>query len=134
MKRNYEQLATKCTKCATSVYIQMMCFRGPRIPLVATNSLGEDRYSASDERCVGMRDVNRRAYFLHSEIGQARQNFPSIAIFSSHVGRSEGFDLRNACACFVWVADLRASALAQWDPSLNTPAQKPLVNQITDPE
>ena len=37
--------------------------------------------TASDERCVGMRDINRQAYLLHSEIGQARQNFPSIAIF-----------------------------------------------------
>ncbi len=40
-----------------------------------------DRYSASDERCVRMRDINRQAYLLHSEFGQARQNFPSIAIF-----------------------------------------------------
>ena len=40
-----------------------------------------DRYSASDERCVGMREINRQAYLLHSELRQARQNFSSIAIF-----------------------------------------------------
>ena len=40
-----------------------------------------NRYSASDERCVGMRDINRKTYLLHGELGQARQNFPSIAIF-----------------------------------------------------
>lgn len=40
-----------------------------------------DCYSASDERCVRMRDINRQAYLLHSELGQARQNFSSIAIF-----------------------------------------------------
>ena len=40
-----------------------------------------DRYAASDERCVGMRDNNRQAYLLHSELGQARQNFPSMTIF-----------------------------------------------------
>jgi hypothetical protein len=28
-----------------------------------------------------MRDIHRQAYLLHSELGQARQNFPSITIF-----------------------------------------------------
>jgi hypothetical protein len=28
-----------------------------------------------------MRDINCQAYLLHGELGQARQNFPSIAIF-----------------------------------------------------
>ena len=44
-----------------------------------------DRYSASDERCVGMRGISRQAYLLHSELGQARQNFLGIHLFSEQL-------------------------------------------------
>ena len=48
---------------------------------MATSVLGEGSNSVLNDRCIWMTDINRQAYLLHSELGQARQNLPSIAIF-----------------------------------------------------
>jgi hypothetical protein len=37
--------------------------------------------SASNERRIWLRNIYRQAYLLHGELGQAKQNLPSIEVF-----------------------------------------------------